>query len=378
MGTLLGVELVQAAPCPKGKKKCKTKCIAKNQCCTNANCRPAATHKICRRGRCQCGPGFKPCQARCIPQASCCTDAQCGPGGVCRDGTCCPIGTAAALQAALQPGGPTTIQLCPNTIYTGTFTINRNVTIVGSGPTSSVLNGGGTGPVVTVTDSVTQAALAGLGITNGRSANEAGGLLNRGQLTLTDTDLVGNIGSRGGALDNQGEATLTRCRVTTSSADLGGGIRNAVSAQLSLVNCDLTGNTANMDGGGLNNAGVATLDNCRLTANTAKMGGGGGIINVGGTLTLQNGTVVGGSGAAANRAPSGAGVLSINLGATLTVTASDIIGNIATTTAVSGVGGLQVTFGASPATFTNASTVRSNQPCDCNVASDHCGTICGP
>jgi hypothetical protein len=87
VGALLGVESVAAKPCPKGRKKCKKKCIAKKKCCTNANCKPAATHKVCKGGRCLCAPGFKPCpRGTCIPTAGCC--GGCSPNQNCVNGAC--------------------------------------------------------------------------------------------------------------------------------------------------------------------------------------------------------------------------------------------------------------------------------------------------
>lgn len=73
-----------AAPCPKGKKHCKGRCIPKRACCTTAQCRPAATGKVCRQRRCVCRPDTKLCQGRCIHPAAACPpqpDAACPPGG---------------------------------------------------------------------------------------------------------------------------------------------------------------------------------------------------------------------------------------------------------------------------------------------------------
>ena len=53
---VLGFGEVEAAPCPKGKKRCKKKCIPRRNCCTNSECRPAATGRVCKGGRCQCPP----------------------------------------------------------------------------------------------------------------------------------------------------------------------------------------------------------------------------------------------------------------------------------------------------------------------------------
>lgn len=70
---LLGLTQATAAPCPKGKKPCKGKCIPKKGCCTTATCRPAVTRRICRKRRCVCHPSTKLCKGRCVdPETPCC------------------------------------------------------------------------------------------------------------------------------------------------------------------------------------------------------------------------------------------------------------------------------------------------------------------
>jgi hypothetical protein len=409
-GALLGAETATAAPCPKGKKKCKKRCIPRKHCCTNANCKPKSTGRICRNGRCMCQPKGarpKPCQGRCLPRTACCRDAQCGPGRICRSGVCCT--GPATLNAALGPGGPATIQLCPRTTYLGTFNIGRNVTILGAGPISSILNGGGNGPVVRIEAGVTQAVLSSLGITNGRSP-AGGGIDNRGTLsvvnaaitgnaatgqngqgggiqnqnnatlTLTDTTLASNAAaSIGGAIFNNqgGTVTLTRCRIATNSASFGGGIYSLF-GRVELENCDVVGNTATSLGGGFYNNGTGSLiqlNNSRVAGNSVGSAGvGGGIYNTFGVIALQNGTIVGGAGTAANRARSGAGIHSTGSGATMTMRRSHVIGNIAS--GLFSVGGIEIVSFAQQPTMT-ASTAFDNSPCDCNFSNTSCeNTTC--
>ncbi len=232
---LLGLTEAEAAPCPKGRKRCGKRCIPKRHCCTNANCRPAATGKVCRRGRCLCPPSRKRCQNRCIPTAACCG---CLPGQVCQAGTCC-YPTTEAFQAALAPGGPAVIQLCAGTAYRGNFTVNRNVTVIGAGATSTILNGGGTGRVVNVTSDVA-VELRGVQVTNGRVAD----------------------GSSGGGLRVNPRATVT------------------------LRGCLVRGNTVtNAGGGGFLSAGTLTLIDTVVSGNTAHGGGGGAASDGGGSFT---------------------------------------------------------------------------------------------
>ncbi len=81
---LLGLVPAAAAPCPKGKKKCRGKCIPKKSCCTLADCRPATTRRICRKRRCVCHPSTKPCKGRCVDLGTPC----CGPGSKPCEGRC--------------------------------------------------------------------------------------------------------------------------------------------------------------------------------------------------------------------------------------------------------------------------------------------------
>lgn len=81
---LLSLTPAAAASCPTGKKRCKRKCIPKKACCTTADCRPAATRRICQKRRCICHPSTKPCKGRCVdPDTPCC-----GPGTKPCEGRC--------------------------------------------------------------------------------------------------------------------------------------------------------------------------------------------------------------------------------------------------------------------------------------------------
>jgi hypothetical protein len=268
---LLGLTGTTAAPCPNGLKSCKQRCIPKQQCCTTANC-PKRSGKACRRGRCTCPKGKRRCQNRCIPKAACCR--KCPPLHVCRRARCC-IGTAAALRAALAPGGPAVIRLCRGTTYTGSFIIGRNVIIIGAGVTRTILSGGLLGRVVQVQPGVI-ASLVDLQITKGRAP-----------------------GSGGGGLLNQGRLTLTRCLVTDNQAHQGGGINNHgvndPDATLILDSTVVTNNRAVLNGGGIDNF-VANLvlrgANVISGNQTAEGGRGGGIFVAGTAVILQDTTLI--------------------------------------------------------------------------------------
>jgi hypothetical protein len=68
------------------------------------------------------------------------------------------------------------------------------------------------------------------GITNndpGYATNEAGGVANRGTLTMSATDVSGNHGNNAGGIVNYGTATLSRSRLKDNQAVFAaGGILN--------------------------------------------------------------------------------------------------------------------------------------------------------
>ena len=81
---------------------------------------------------------------------------------------------------------------------------------------------------------------------------------------------------------------------------------------ITLVNCQLVGNRALMQGGGLYNyEGAATLTNCRIVGNAADYAditGGAALYNLNGSLTVLDSTI------ADNRTPIGRAIASFTLG----------------------------------------------------------------
>ena len=107
-------------------------------------------------------------------------------------------------------------------------------------------------------------------------------------LTITG----GKVGDRssGGGLENAGTASLTDCTISGNSAgENGGGLYNSVAGVLTLTGCTLSGNDAGNAGAGLYNSGVASLTDCTISANSAKVLGGG--LSSDGTLALIDCTI---------------------------------------------------------------------------------------
>jgi len=119
-------------------------------------------------------------------------------------------------------------------------------------------------------------------------------IVNGGPATVKECKFSNGSAETGGAIDNggHGSMSLVSCTFThNESLDMGmnrlggGAIYN--SAEMHLKDCTLTNNTALYRGGAIDNAGytLLTLDNCRLSGNSTENGGG--VYNAG-TATVSN------------------------------------------------------------------------------------------
>jgi hypothetical protein len=200
----------------------------------------------------------------------------------------------------------------------GKLTLEAKLTVDAEYPTR-VLSVRGDGP----------AELRGVTLRGGRAYGSSG-ILNKGVLTVVDSEVTDNRGERrGGGILNEGELTLINTRVSgNTTAAVGGGIYNSNGAVLTLIESTVSANHApHAKGGGIDNHGMLTLTNSTVASNTA--GFGGGIMNAGGTLTLTNSTVSGNTAAPAPLESTAGGGGIANTG-TLTLTDSTVSGNTAT------------------------------------------------
>ena len=197
------------------------------------------------------------------------------------------------------------------TLTGGTLELNDTAmtTITGPGANLLTLNGNGAagngGTVFEVSDGAT-AELSGLTITGGDSDedDDGGGVFNDdSQLTMTNVVVRGNTaGGNAGTSVGGGLATLYGGTTTLSDCTIsgngvfgggnftGGGIYNGQTDTLVMTDCTISLNDDFDIGGGLTNAGKATLTDVTISGNLAGLGGG---LVSSGTLAMIGCTVSG-------------------------------------------------------------------------------------
>jgi hypothetical protein len=203
--------------------------------------------------------------------------------------------------------------------------LNNAIAIQGTGAGSlTVEQAAGTSftsAIVTV-DAGRTASLAGLTIANG----SAGGIASNGTLTVTACTVSGNSAFVGGGILNNsgGGLAVLGCLITGNTGVFGGGVCNFGTVTVS-NNSILSGNSASFEGGGVYNFSTLTVSGSTISGNSATglNSTGGGIFNYElATLKVSNHSILSG-----NSAQEGGGLLNIG---TATVRDSALIGNSAT------------------------------------------------
>lgn len=164
---------------------------------------------------------------------------------------CKNIGHAISLAAS---GDSITITAAT---YTEHLTISVSLTLNGSGPGTTIIDGGSTNTVVNIPNSAAHVSLANVTIRNGR-AQFGGGVYNSGTLTITNSIISGNQAS---------------CAMPYQSSADGGGILNE--GRLTIYNSTVSGNGACCShqggaaatGGGIFNGGTLTMTSSTINGN---------------------------------------------------------------------------------------------------------------
>jgi CSLREA domain-containing protein len=179
--------------------------------------------------------------------------------------------------------------------------INKSLIIDGSNLGSHIkISGAGAYTVFIVAGSNIEAIINHVDIING--VGSAGGIINGGSLTVSNSNFSNNSGESGG-ITNGGSLTVSNSTFsnnhsTSQGMSMGGGAINN-SGTLIVTDSTFSGNDANWYGGGINNAGgVCTVSNSTFSGNVANRvmgfdgGNGGGIYNSS-LLMVENSTFSG-------------------------------------------------------------------------------------
>ena len=216
--------------------------------------------------------------------------------------------------------------------YQENLTIGKSLKVIGSGASTTIIDGGRFKRVFTISTGVT-VTLMRVTIQNGSTQQSGGGIYNSGVLTISTSTISGNTAGdgafivkpcgygcsrSGGGIYNLGVLTIINSTIAGNAAiaicasarcdAFGGGIANGTNATLTINNSTLSGNVAEArckfvppllscpaGGGGIDTGGTLIINNSTLSGNAAYPTGdvsrdvGGEIF--GGPATLQNSIV---------------------------------------------------------------------------------------
>ncbi|MEH2370803.1 Calx-beta domain-containing protein [Nostoc sp.] len=208
------------------------------------------------------------------------------------------------------------------TLTSGELSITEGVIIQGTGANKLTISGNNTSRIFNASASL---SIDGLKITGGNagSNNNGGGIYSTSSVTVSNSNLSGNIAALGGGIYSSSSVTATNSTISGNTANTsGGGIYSSSSVTAS--NSTISGNTANTNGGGIYSSTTTTLTNSTVSSNTAKVNGGG-IYSGGGTVS--NSTIFGNTADSDNNNTGNGGGIYRSAG-TWSISNSIIAGNI--------------------------------------------------
>ncbi|NDI98071.1 T9SS type A sorting domain-containing protein [Flavobacterium sp. LaA7.5] len=188
-------------------------------------------------------------------------------------------------------------------------TIDKNLTISGNGEDQTMISGGDTTRIFSITDTenitVNNLTLTnGFAVDNGGAISSLNSMLTLNDVTITSSDAAGNNADQGGGAIYLMGGMLTANNSTFSNntasgtSGSGGAILVGTGGNVTIVGSTITDNMASRAGGGIESnsgaMGTVTLTNVNLDANEtgANPGNGGGLhITGAGNATISGGTV---------------------------------------------------------------------------------------
>lgn len=147
---------------------------------------------------------------------------------------------------------------------TGDLDVSQGLTILGAGMGATILDGDHLDRILHVTAIGARVVIRDLTIVNGE---------------VDTTDLLG-----GGGILNLGDITIEQVELMDNTALRGGGARNS-QGRMTISNSRIEGNTASSEGGGVYGDGLINISRSSIVANQSESGGG---INADESITLED------------------------------------------------------------------------------------------
>jgi hypothetical protein len=170
----------------------------------------------------------------------------------------------------------------------GDLDVLGDLTIVGAGADKTFINAANIDRVFEVNPGA-KLTLIGVTLRNGTTAEDGGGIFNRGMLTVVETQIETNAARSGGGIYNAGGTlAINRSTLATNQASASGGALANATGAVSVINSTISTNAATVDGGGIWNAGSLSLESTTIAANGANVRGNGIFNASAGTLSLHN------------------------------------------------------------------------------------------
>ena len=178
---------------------------------------------------------------------------------------------------------------------TGDLDIIGTLTIVGEGAETTIIDGNSLDRVFHIHFGA-NVTVSGVTVHNGNGTSGGGIFIDEGRLTLINSAVSGNTASLsgGGIFNDEAILTLTNSTVSGNTVNAGGGGVYNDEGTVTITNSIVSDNIANAAGGIFNDFGTLTLIDSSVSNNRVIEGFGGGIAHLGfRRLTLTNSTVSG-------------------------------------------------------------------------------------
>ncbi|ELR99943.1 calcium-binding protein [Gloeocapsa sp. PCC 73106] len=214
-------------------------------------------------------------------------------------------------------------------LTSGRLILSSEITINGLGAEELTLDAGGNSSLFAVNDgnpeSNIEVGINGITITGGQQ-RVAGAIENRENLTITESSIANNSSLLGGAIVNEsGELTIIDSNISNNTAGNGGGGIFVRGGNTNIADSIFSNNQSGSFGGGIFIAApedsVNNINNSVISDNVSTLSGAG-FTNFGGEINITNSTILG------NRSTNGSGGAILNV-ADLNITNSTISGNTA-------------------------------------------------